>query len=85
MTPATFVLVLNHRVYRGITEDQIDTIAAALEAKAEHVAFVHGGVQHTVPIADISVGWYQQQEQELDHDTVGEGEHDSSAADAQPT
>ena len=85
MTPATYVLVLNHQVYRGITQAQIDTIAAALEAKAEHVTFHHDGAEHTALIADISVGWYQQQEQELDHDTAGQGEHDSRAADAQPT
>jgi 3-oxoacid CoA-transferase subunit B len=59
-TPTTYVLVINHTVYRGVDQDQIEAIHEALEAKSEHVSFRHLGYHRAVSIADVSVGWYQE-------------------------
>jgi len=55
--PADYVVVIDRTVFRRVPQADVDTIAAAMEAKQECVIFRADGATVQARIAGVSIGW----------------------------
>jgi hypothetical protein len=60
--PAGYVVVIDRTVFRRVPAADIDTIAAAMDAKHECVEFRADGATVQARIGGVSVGWAQERE-----------------------
>ena len=60
MTSARYVVVIDRTVYRRVPEEDVDVIAAAMEAQHETVDFRSDGGTVQARITGASIGWAQE-------------------------
>jgi hypothetical protein len=60
--PADYVVVIDRTVFRRVPEEDVDIIAAAMDAKHECVVFRADGAIVQARIGGVDVGWAQARE-----------------------
>jgi hypothetical protein len=61
--PADYVVVIDRTVFRRVPEEDVDIIAAAMDAKHECVVFRADGATVQARIDGVSVGWAQERKE----------------------